>query len=155
MDPVRCYTVGHSNHSKERLFNLLKQHGIKALVDVRSAPYSRYVSHCNKGCLERWLANEGIDYFYLGNKLGGNNFRQYRSCETHYSLRTLSDDTDITRAIDLLIRYIVKYSYLGIMCAEGDPCRCHRFHVITPLLKERGVEVVHILRDGSIFPHSS
>jgi len=36
------YTVGHSNHPIERFLGLLQPHGITAVADVRSTPYSRF-----------------------------------------------------------------------------------------------------------------
>jgi uncharacterized protein (DUF488 family) len=33
------------------------------------------------------------------------------------------------------------------MCAEKDPDRCHRRHLISRALTERGVAVLHILAD--------
>jgi hypothetical protein len=37
-----------------------------------------------------------------------------------------------------------------IMCAEKDPLQCHRCLLISPRLRERGIEVLHILSDGSL-----
>ncbi len=35
------YTIGHSNQTIERFLDLLSQHQITAVADVRSSPYSR------------------------------------------------------------------------------------------------------------------
>lgn len=35
------YTLGYSNHSLAAFIALLKRHGINAIADVRSRPYSR------------------------------------------------------------------------------------------------------------------
>jgi hypothetical protein len=35
------YTVGHSTHAIEPFIGLLSRHGITAVADVRSSPYSR------------------------------------------------------------------------------------------------------------------
>lgn len=42
------YTIGHSNQPTEAFLDLLRQHGIEVVVDVRSAPYSRFVPQFNK-----------------------------------------------------------------------------------------------------------
>jgi hypothetical protein len=39
------------------------------------------------------------------------------------------------------------------MCAELDPASCHRSTLIGAALDEHGVEVVHILGDGSTKPY--
>ena len=45
---IKLYTIGHSNHSLDQFIRLLEENGIMTLVDVRSAPYSRYNPHFNK-----------------------------------------------------------------------------------------------------------
>jgi uncharacterized protein (DUF488 family) len=41
------------------------------------------------------------------------------------------------------------------MCAEKDPLNCHRALLVAPPLIERGVDVQHILFDGSLESHNS
>ena len=49
---MKLYTIGHSNHSIDRFIQLLDENGIMILVDVRSAPYSRYNPQFNKEDLQ-------------------------------------------------------------------------------------------------------
>ena len=42
------YTIGHSRHKPEYFVSLLKQHGIRYLLDVRSTPYSRFADQFNR-----------------------------------------------------------------------------------------------------------
>ena len=46
-------------------------HGIEAVADVRSRPYSRFVPHFSKERLARLLGQEGLGYLFLGAELGG------------------------------------------------------------------------------------
>ena len=39
---MRLFTIGHSNGGVEQLLDLLAGYGIETLVDVRTAPYSRF-----------------------------------------------------------------------------------------------------------------
>ena len=67
---MELYTIGHSNHNLDTFISLLKQHQITALADVRSHPYSRYLSHFNKSPLQNSLKQEKIAYVFLGKELG-------------------------------------------------------------------------------------
>ncbi len=40
-----------------------------------------------------------------------------------------------------------------ILCAELEPGACHRSTIVGAALHERGVEVIHILGDGSTRRH--
>ena len=64
------YTIGHSNHPIDRFIALLQQHGIDAVGDVRSTPYSRFNPQFSKEKLQAALANAGIRYVFLGEELG-------------------------------------------------------------------------------------
>ena len=44
-------TIGHSTHSIDAFIALLRQHGVTALADVRSAPFSRFNPQFNKETL--------------------------------------------------------------------------------------------------------
>src|SRR3954447_11486505 len=64
-------TVGHSNHPVERLIELLRQHGVTLLVDVRSQPYSRFAQQFNRENLQPVVTNAGLRYLFFGEELGG------------------------------------------------------------------------------------
>jgi uncharacterized protein (DUF488 family) len=42
---------------------------------------------------------------------------------------------------------------VALLCAEEHPENCHRARVIAPALEEMGVQVVHLLHDGTALPH--
>ena len=69
--PPVVWTVGHSNHTADRLLELLQGHGITAVADVRTGPYSAYSSQFNREQLQRLLESTGIGYVFLGTELGG------------------------------------------------------------------------------------
>jgi uncharacterized protein (DUF488 family) len=65
------YTIGHSNHPIERFLQLLVDHGIQCLADIRTTPYSRFNPQFNRATLQNTLTQQGINYEYLGAELGG------------------------------------------------------------------------------------
>src|SRR5258708_7400802 len=65
------YTIGHSNHPAQLLLDLLRDHRIEVLVDVRSRPYARYTPHFDQQPLRAAVLEMGCKYLYLGKELGG------------------------------------------------------------------------------------
>ena len=63
-------TVGHSAHAIETFVALVQQHGVTAIADVRSQPFSRYAPQFNKAELTKSLREHGIQYVFLGRELG-------------------------------------------------------------------------------------
>jgi uncharacterized protein (DUF488 family) len=141
------YTIGHSNLELKQFITLLHFNGIELLVDVRSSPYSKYVPHFNSSQLKRSLQKEGIDYKFLGDKIGGkpSNDEYYIDGKVIYPL--IKTSKKYKKGIKELIK-ISKENKTVIMCAEKDPMKCHRYHLITPSLTEKGLDVKHIVEAG-------
>ncbi len=64
------FTIGHSNHEMTAFVSLLTRHGVNAIADVRSHPYSRFHGQFNRETLRMRLKLAGIQYVYLGRELG-------------------------------------------------------------------------------------
>jgi uncharacterized protein (DUF488 family) len=65
------YTIGHGNRKAPDFLALLKEYGIKYLVDVRSIPHSRFHPQFNRNALESFLSQHDIRYVFMGDELGG------------------------------------------------------------------------------------
>ena len=64
------HTIGHSTRTLRELLDLLSQHGIAGIADVRRFPASRRHPHFAREALARALAESGIRYDWLP-ELGG------------------------------------------------------------------------------------
>ena len=142
-------TIGHSNVAAERIIELLKQHGIEVLVDVRSVPYSRYNPQFNRETFQRTLEAAGIKYAYAGQYLGGrpDDPTCYEGEQVQY--RRIMARSWYQNGIDQLLD-LANGQRAVIMCSEEDPLHCHRHNLITQTLLERGVTVWHIRGDGRL-----
>src|SRR6185312_11777994 len=68
--PRAVFTIGHSSHPIATFIDLLRTHGIEALVDVRSFPGSRRNPQFNQPALREALNAAGISYHHMVS-LGG------------------------------------------------------------------------------------
>ncbi len=152
--PVQVLTVGHSNHSPETFLALLTRHGVTALGDVRSAPWSRFNPQFNRKALSASLSAAGIAYVWLGRELGGrpDDPACYRDGAVRYDL--LAQTALYRQGIGRVLRGAAEHR-LALMCAEKDPLHCHRTLLVSRSLEEEGLEVAHILADGALEPHES
>jgi Protein of unknown function, DUF488 len=152
---VDLFTIGHSNHPVERFLALLKQAQIATIVDVRSKPFSRRFPWFSQGKLAEHLREADIGYSWRGEALGG------RPADPALMHAGVTDYTAIARtpafrtALDELIADAGENSQLCLMCAEREPLDCHRCILITRALAERGLDVGHILADGTVEPHAT
>ncbi|MDE2787274.1 MAG: DUF488 domain-containing protein [Chloroflexota bacterium] len=146
-------TVGHSNHPPEAFINLLVRHGVDEIIDVRSAPYSRYASQFNHEGIQRMLDDIGIGYAYLGGELGGR--PADRSCYDADG-RVRYDRVAAIDSFDDALRRVTRVAdenRVALLCTEKEPLECHRTLLVARALAERGVDVAHIQGDGSLEDH--
>lgn len=150
--PNMIYTIGHSIHSIERFIELLKTHGITAIADVRSAPYSQFNPQFNRETLIEDLKNASIQYVFLGKELGARSDDPvcYRNHKVQYGL--LAGTDLFKQGLDRVKAGAEKFQ-IALMCAEKDPLECHRTILVARNLVEQGVSVNHILADGQIESH--
>jgi uncharacterized protein (DUF488 family) len=158
------YTIGHSNHSLEKLVSLLRAVGATTVVDVRSAPYSKYCPHFNRESLAPALVQAGLDYAYAGKQLGGRPLDP--DC---YKGGTLPvEGTDYLHEVDYpavmqrawfqagiaRLLEIAATQQVAVLCSEEDPALCHRHHLIARYLLAANPQVAvrHVRGDGSVFP---
>lgn len=144
------YTIGHSNHTAEIFLSLLQAGGIQVVVDVRTAPYSRYVPRFNKLEIERTLVRAGFKYLYLGDMIGGKpTDSAFHDQDGKVNYRKLAASRKFQAGIDRLVKGL-GHVRLVLMCAEEDPRHCHRHLLIARELElGRQIAVNHLRADGS------
>ena len=141
------FTIGHSNHPIERFLELLRRHGIAAVADVRSRPYSRFVPHFSKERLQRILEEEGIGYLFLGRELGGKPPRREAAPAPDYASRI--GQPEFRAGIGRLLE-AGGQRRTALMCRERDPLDCHRLYLVCRYAKLMVGPIRHILPDGRI-----
>lgn len=149
-------TVGHSNRPIDEFLRLLKAHGVKRLVDVRTVPRSRHNPQFNRDSLPQSLAAEGIAYEHMPG-LGGLRHAKKDSLNTAWKNLSFRGYADYMQTpgfgsnLDTLIE-LDRVGGVAIMCAESLPWRCHR-SLIADALTARGVPASHIMTETRANPH--
>ncbi len=108
------------------------------MCDVRSAARSRWPQY-NGRVLEENLRERGIGYEHLP-ECGG---------------KVIAPLAELSRGLDRIIE-LASEMRVAVMCSESQPltkhtrprANCHRIGLLSPRLRARGAEIVHILPDG-------
>lgn len=156
---THLYTIGHSTKSFEELIELLREHAIQILVDVRSWPSSNRYPHFNRENLAKSLQENGVRYEWLGEQLGG--YRKKGLGEESpnkawrsQGFRNYADHTT-TEQFREGVKKLLKLAECGrvaLMCAEQLYWRCHR-RIISDYLTVKGHAVTHIVSKGKTEKH--
>jgi uncharacterized protein (DUF488 family) len=144
------WTLGHSNHTLQRLTELLAVEGLEVVVDVRSYPYSRIAPQFNREQLEVALREAGRHYLFLGDELGGRPAREEHYDEQgHACYDRMAQQPAFQEAIQRLLRGCREHR-VALLCSEGQPQDCHRRLLVGRVLAEHGVQLRHILPSGAV-----
>lgn len=134
------FTVGHSTRSIEEFVELLRAHGVKGIVDIRSIPRSRHNPQFNTDVLEHSLQQERVSYKHI-KELGGLRHARKNSLNLGWrnaSFRGFADymaTQEFSEGLEALVK-IANARETAIMCAEAVPWRCHRSLIADALTKK-------------------
>lgn len=154
MNPVakpRIYSVGHGNAPFQEIERILRLHGVATIIDVRSAPYSKFSPDFRKSALAEHAAAAGLGYRWMGDRLGAT--RSGTVAEDAGSMpEPGADESAVFGALAEVIA-LNQTGPIALLCAERDPAHCHRLTSLAPLFEALDCEVFHILSDGSAHRH--
>lgn len=146
-------TVGHSTQSYEAFRSLISKHGVTAIADVRSMPFSRHTPQFSQTELKRQLKNDGIAYVFLGNELGGRPNKANFMVNGIADYEKMAESAEFYEGLERVIAGSQRFQ-IALMCAERDPLDCHRCLLVGRALYQQGQAMAHILSDGEIVSHS-
>jgi uncharacterized protein (DUF488 family) len=148
------FTIGYGARSLDELIAALKKYEVEFLIDVRTAPYSKFKPEFSKEVLQLQLERAGIRYVFMGDTLGGQ--PKDPACHTDGKV-----DYDKVRTMPFfhagLQRLRVAFEQQRravLMCSEGRPEQCHRSKLIGEALASAGIPLVHIDEDGALISQS-
>jgi len=146
----KIFTIGHSNHPIEIFLSLLERHEIDVLVDTRSSPFSKFSPQFNQQNLKLSVREAGRKYLFLGLELGGKPKDSTFYDDEGYVLYWKIAESDLfQQGIQRLQNGIASYT-VALLCSEEDPLHCHRRLLIGRVLRQQGVELLHIRGSGLV-----
>lgn len=150
-------TVGHSTRTAKEFVALLRAHGVRLLVDVRSIPRSRHNPQFNQDALRATLRRARIGYRHMKG-LGGLRHPRKDSPNGAWrndSFRGFADymqTPEFAENVERLMELTRKRA-TAVMCAEALPWRCHR-SLIGDALLVRGFRVEELSSLSTTRPHT-
>lgn len=154
MNNYTLFTIGHSNQSQEDFLGLLKRYDINCIVDVRSVPASKYSPQFNLESLKWFMKANNIQYLHFGDEFGARRTDCLNE-KGQVDFELVAKTPLFIQGTKRLMRGQEKGFRISLMCSEANPLECHRFSLISRFFHEKGIEVLHILKDGELVSHAS
>jgi uncharacterized protein (DUF488 family) len=153
---MELWTIGHSTRSLDEFVELLSEHEIETVADVRRIPASRRYPHFGQSALA-----DGLQAMHLGYQhfleLGGRRRPRPDSPNTgwrHEAFRGYADHMSTKAFLEGIARLLELASHqrVAVMCAEALWWQCHR-RLVADYLTAAGHRVTHILGSGKSEVH--
>lgn len=144
MSDMKLFTVGYAKKTAEEFFDLLRDNGVKRVVDIRRHNTNQLAGFTKKDDLEWFLdVIAGIGYEHVLELAPSEELMHaYRKeglpfDEFAAKLRKQFDDREMPTKST--------FDHAALLCSEADPSTCHRL-VAADYLAEKwsGVEVIHL-----------
>ena len=152
------HSVGHGTLSAEGFASLLHDAHVGRIVDIRSFPGSRHNPHFGREEMEGWVPGTGLSYVWM-HDLGGR--RRPIADSKHVALRhdafrAYADymETPTFLAGVEALSALAESESTTVMCSESVWWRCHRRLLADHLVLLRGIEVLHLMHNGSVTAHT-
>ncbi len=147
---VPIYTIGHSTNALTHFLRLLDDFRIGNVIDVRSVPYSRIAPHFNRERLARELKVSRKRYAHWPKEFGARYEDPAMLDENgRVDYKRVRSTSAFQHGVQRLKAGAASGYRIALMCSESDPFDCHRFVMISYQLVKEGLEVQHILKDGT------
>ena len=145
------FSIGYATKPLDTFLAQLHEHGVSAIADIRSVPYSNAFFDFHREALQRSLREAGIRYVYLGTELGprSKNPAHY-DATSQVQFDRLAASALYRTGIARLKSGLGQGFRIALMCAEKRPEVCHRSLLVGyHLLREHNLTVTHIQHDGT------
>ena len=141
---IPIYTIGYGARSVEALIAVLQANDIAYLIDVRTAPYSRYKPEFSRDALETALARHAIRYIFMGDTLGGRPDAPDCYVDGRVDYAKVAEKAFYRHGIARLQAAFAQQRRIVLLCSEGKPEQCHRSKLIGETLSALAIPVLHI-----------
>ena len=152
--PIPVYTIGYGARSLEAFLAVLKSYEIGYLIDVRSAPYSKFKPEFSRREMEAAVQAAGIRYVFMGESLGGkpDDPDCYEDGKVMYE--RVREKAFYRQGIERVHAAYEKRLRVVLMCSEGKPEQCHRSKLLGETLVAASIPVVHIDENDETRTHA-
>lgn len=144
------FTIGYGARTMDEFLAVLRAHRIDYLIDVRTAPYSKFKPEFSQERLRHHLARADICYVFMGDTLGGQPKDPACLTDGKVDYNKVRKQPFFGAGIERLKRACDQRRRAVLMCSEGRPEQCHRSKLLGAALTEAGLAVCHIDEDGQL-----
>ncbi len=138
------YTIGYAGFSIEDFVEILHEHDVSVLVDVRSSPFSGYHQEYNKDLLKQTLGRARIYYRNYAEEFGARQPDRSYYPKGYLDFQLFARSPAFQKGVRKVEDSMEQGFCFALMCAEIEPIDCHRAILVARAFADHGYEVIHL-----------
>ena len=145
---MKLYTIGFTKKSAEKFFTLLKENGIRRVIDIRLNPGGQLAGFAKQDDLRYFLSQlVDCEYRHLDTLAPTDDilsdYRKDHDWDKYVErFAALMDERAVPESLN---RRLFEDKACCLLCSEATPDKCHRRLVAERLARHwPGVEVIHL-----------
>jgi len=145
---MKLYTIGFTKKTAQQFFTLLKDNGVRCLVDIRVHPGGQLAGFARQADLPYFLAELArCDYVHVPSLAPTEEilteYRKDHKWDKYVErFEALMDERNIPKSLD---RTLIEEKACCLLCSEETPDKCHRRLVAERIARTwPGFEIVHL-----------
>lgn len=141
------FSIGYSSFGNDaaQMIEILNEHEINVLIDVRSSPYSSYYTAFNKENLELSLKKENIYYRNYAKEFGARQEDLDLYPFGYLDFERFSKTDEFKSGVTRVENSLAHGYNVVFMCSEKEPVSCHRAILVTRAFSNLGYQITHLL----------
>ncbi len=147
---LSLFAIGYGVRTIDEFLALLAANRIEHLIDVRTAPYSKFKPDFSRELLQQHVERAGMRYVFMGDTLGGQPRDPGCHTDGKVDYDKLQGQPFFQAGMERLRKAFAQRRRVALMCSEGRPEECHRSKLIGEALAAAGIPVSHIDEDGAV-----
>ena len=139
------FTIGYAGFRVDEFVDALDYHGVSAVIDVRSVPFSSYHPEYNAPVICGVLADRKICYRDFSREFGARQQdRKFYAKDGYMDFEKFAESEQFNEGVQKIRDGMSNYVF-ALMCAEKDPINCHRAILVARKFHKLGINVIHIM----------
>jgi uncharacterized protein (DUF488 family) len=116
------FTIGHSSYTYAHFLEMLQEHSINVLIDVRTVPRSTMAPHFDKELLEPLLKDNNIAYQSFAEHFGAKPSNMAMlDADGKVNYDKVRRSPEFLKGISKLRNLVAEEKTVVLMCAEANP----------------------------------
>ena len=147
------FTIGYAGFTVGEFVDELAAHGVSAVIDVRSVPFSHHDPEYDSPNISRSLMEKNIRYESYANEFGARQQdRRFYAHAGYMDFEIFAESGQFRDGVNKVLAGMNDYVF-AFMCAEKNPINCHRAVLVARAFHELGIRVIHIMPDVDDITH--